>query len=338
MVKLPPRLLEKYVLKRTGVRDPDLLVGPSLGEDSAVIDIGDGRVLVVHSDPITGAIEHLGWLAVHVASNDVAVTGAKPRWLLGVFYLPEGTGEEVLDKLTRQVDEAAREVGACVVGGHSEYTPDLKRPLVAMTAIGIAEKEAYVTTGGAREGDVVIMTKTAGIEGTSILASDFEDLLLEKGVSRSLLKEAKELVKRISVVREALLLAGARLVRSMHDPTEGGILCGLAEVAYASRKTLEVEEGKIPILPETREICSALGVDPLRLISSGTLLASVPGERLGDALGLLGKEGIPATPIGKVRAYEGAWVLLRKKDGNVERIEEVSLEDELFRLWSEHGG
>jgi hydrogenase expression/formation protein HypE len=175
--KLHSKLLERYVFTRVGVRDP-AVVGPGIGEDAAIVDLGDGRVLVAHVDPITGAVENLGWLAVHIACNDIAVRGAKPRWLLSVLYLPEKADEELIDKITAQIDEAAKEVEVMVVGGHTEFTLGLDRPLISMTAIGIADRGRIVTTSGARAGDVVIMTKTVAVEGTAILATDFRDALL----------------------------------------------------------------------------------------------------------------------------------------------------------------
>ncbi|MCI4461015.1 MAG: hydrogenase assembly protein HupF, partial [Thaumarchaeota archaeon] len=147
--KLPPDLLRELVLSRTGAGDPAVLVGPGIGEDAAVVDLGGGRVLVAHADPITGAVEYIGRLAVHVASNDVAARGVRPRWLLPVLQFPEGAGPDLIGSVTSQLDEAAREVGAAIVGGHSEVTPGLPRPMISMTAIGIGEGGRYVTTSGA---------------------------------------------------------------------------------------------------------------------------------------------------------------------------------------------
>ena len=334
--KLPPEILRKYVLSRVGVRDSSVIVGPSIGEDSAVIDLGDGRVLVTHVDPITGAVEFLGWLAVHIACNDVAVTGARPRWLLTVLYLPEGSGTELLDSITAQVDSAAKEVGAMVVGGHSEYTPGLERPLISMTSIGITEKRKFVRTGGARPGDVVLMTKVAAVEGTAILSTDFKDVLLSKGIPPKVLESGKEFIKSVSVVKEALALAEAGLPTSMHDPTEGGLLGGLSEVAYASGKTLEVWEDKVPIAEETKVICEALGIDVLKLISSGVLIATVPESRVDEALRTLNSVGVKASVIGRVREFTSDLVIVHRKDGKVEKYDDVFVEDELVRVWEEY--
>ena len=263
--KLRPNLLHRYIFSRIGIRDDKVILGPAYGEDAAIIDLND-KVLVIHSDPITGAIENLGWLAVNVVCNDVAVCGAKPRWLLSVYYFPENCDKKLIDKITEQVDKAAKELEVMIVGGHSEFTLGLNRPLITMTALGVVNKEKYVTTSGCKSGDLIIITKNVGIEGTSILATDFREDLRMRGVDDEKIEKGKEFIKNISVVKEALILADIG-VNAMHDPTEGGVLGGLAEMAYSSRKRIVVWEDKMPISEITQLFCKALNLDPLRLIS-----------------------------------------------------------------------
>ncbi len=328
--KVRPDLLARFVFSRTGAEDPSVLVGPAYGEDSAIIDMGD-FVLVIHSDPITEAVGRIGWLAVHVACNDVAVRGARPRWLLPVLLLPEGCPDGLLDEITAQIDEAAREVGAAVVGGHTERCPGLGRPIISMTALGTAPKDRYVITGGARPGDLVLMTKGAGLEGTAILATDFSAELARAGVPEGLLERARAFMTEISVVREALALAEVG-VNSMHDPTEGGLLGGLAELAYASGRHIEVWEDKVLVRPETEAVCRALGVDPLRLISSGCLLATLPPGKLDGAREALSGLGVEWAVIGEVG--EGPpGLLVHRRDGRAERVGPF-VEEELARLVS----
>ncbi len=334
--KLPPKLLEKYVFSRIGVKDPDVIVGPNFGEDAAIIDLGNDKVLVAHVDPITGAVELLGWLAVHIACNDIAVRGARPRWLLPVLYFPEHASEELIDKITAQIDEAAKEVGAMVVGGHSEFTPQLTRPLISMTALGVVDKDKYVTTSGAKAGDVVIMTKTVGVEGTAILATDFREALVRAGVSTEVIEKCKGFIRKVSVVKEALTLAEAGLATSMHDPTEGGLVGGLIEIAYASKKTLEVWEEKVPIAEETRIVAKALGLDPLRLISSGVLIATVPEDKATEALELLSKRGVEASIIGRVLEYTGHYLIIHRRDGTEEYVDRLYVKDELVSVWEKY--
>lgn len=331
--KLPPEKLEKFILSRYGAVNSSVIVGGGIGIDSAIIDLGGGVLLAVHSDPITGAVELIGWLAVNVVSNDIAVVGAKPRWLLPVLYLPEGLPDDALDAITRQIDEAARELDAMVVGGHTEYTPGLTRPMVTMTGMGVVGRGGPVLSSGARVGDAVVVTKSVGLEGTAILATDFRDILQAKGVPQTVIENGRRFIKMISVVREALTLAENGFATAMHDPTEGGLLGGLAEIAYASRKTIEVWEERIPIAGETIAICRALDIDPLKLISSGMLVATVPFEKVDKAVELLNSVGIDARAIGRVREYSGSLVILHRVDNRIEAIEKPYVRDELFKLW-----
>ena len=326
--KLGYDFMERYVFNRIGYRRREVLQGPGIGADAAIIDMGD-KVLVVHSDPITEAVERLGWLAINIACNDVAVRGARPLWVSTTILLPEGFDEKLLDTITRDMDNAARELGVMIVSGHTEETPRLDRPIVNVTAIGMASKKTLVLTSGARIGDLVVMTKTAGLEGTGIIARDFERELIKKGVSREIISRAKEFTWKVSIVREALLFAWLGAT-SMHDPTEGGLIGGLVEMSIASKKKFVIYEEKIPVAEETRIITNALGLDPLKLISSGVLLATIPREKAEYILEYVSRIGFTASVIGEV--VEGSGVELVRKDGRSEYYDDFIV-DEITRLW-----
>jgi len=241
-----------------------------------------------------------------------------------VIYLPEGASDEVIDRITRQMDSAAKELGAMIIGGRTEYTAGIERPMVAVTALGIARKESIVRTEGGISGDLILMTKTAGIEGTSILASDFEDELRAKGVGEDILSRAKEFTRYISVVREALTLTENAHPNSMHDPTEGGVIAGLLEMAYASKKTFIVYEDRIKIAKETAILAKVLSIDPLRLISSATLLATIPPSKANEALRALKRIGVDASVIGIVKdREEDKLLILKRVDGVIEVFRDV---------------
>ncbi|AFZ73250.1 AIR synthase family protein [Natronobacterium gregoryi] len=316
--KVPPDELFAHVFERTGDADIDetVLQGPADGEDAAAIDWPGGD-LVVSSDPISLAASQVGNLGVHVACNDVAASGADPRWLTVVVLLPDETAD--LETITRDVDAAASEVGASVVGGHSEYVDQLERPLVSLTAMGATER--FVPTGGAAPGDVVLLTKAAGIEGTAILAADFGDDL---EVPPDVVDRATGFLEEISVVPDARAIR--EYATAMHDPTEGGVAAGLLELARASAVRLEVDRDAVPIREETDRLCEAVDVDPLRIFGSGGLLATVPEDERDDALEALADAGLEAASIGTVREGEPELRL-----GEESIVEPVA--DDLYPLW-----
>lgn len=330
--KVPPKIMERIVYRRLGATDQSVLVGPAVGEDAAIIDIGGGLALIVHNDAISGASKLLGWLAVHIVANDVAVRGAKPRWFLMSLFLPENSTEDLLDNIMAQVDDAAKELEVMVVGGHTEKTSGINRPLVGTTAIGLTEISRIVTSSGARAGDYLLMSKTAALEGTAIICIDFTEALRRRGVSDGVLEEGSRFLTKVSVVKEALALAEKGLATAMHDPTEGGILGGVAEIAYASRKTIELWVERVPVAKETKVIADVLHIDVLRLISSGALIATIPPNKVDEAIKTLHSLNIEANVIGRVKEHTGHLIEVIK-NSSVTYVDNVYIPDEIFRLW-----
>lgn len=284
--------LLEHVFDRTGAPDDAVVQGPAYGEDAAAID-PPGGTLVVSTDPISLSASAVGTLGVHVACNDVAASGADPRWLTVVVMLPDE--ESSLETITADIDEAARDIGVAVVGGHSEYVDALERPLVCLTAMGVTDR--FVPTGGAEPGDRIVLTKAAAIEGTAILAADFGDDL---GVDDSTCRRAERFLEEVSVASDARLLR--EYATAMHDPTEGGVAAGLLELAAASGVRLAVDRDAVPVRTETETLCTAADVDPLRIFGSGALLATVPDDEVDDALDALEADGLEAAAIGTVEA------------------------------------
>jgi len=329
--KVPMDFLSRIVFKRTGTPNPRLLLGPALGEDAAIVR-SRGELLVLTCDPITGAQENAGWLSVHVNANDVATRGAKPVWFLCCLLLPEGSSVAILDEIMKQVDEAAREVSVTVAGGHSEITPGLHRPIIVGSMIGELVSGKYVTTSGAKPGDRIILTKTVGLEGTAVLAHDLQERLA-KSLGKDVVQRAKAFSRRISVVREAMIANRTGSVHAMHDPTEGGIICGLWELAEASGTGMVVDESKIAMAPETKSVCDALGIDPFRVLSSGALLIAA---RPGDADQItrrLRRHRIAAYVIGEMTQLGKGRTLVRR-DGSRVTIEPPA-RDELYKVLDE---
>lgn len=295
--KVPIDVLKGTVLKCVGYRRDDVVQGPGVGEDAAILRVGD-MLLVTHSDPITGAVERIGWLAVNVNANDVATRGARPRWFLSSILLPESSEEEVVSKICKQIHKAALDLGVAVVGGHSEVTPGLNHPVVVGCMMGLAEDGRYVTTHDVKPGSAIILTKGAGVEGTAILASDRSDVL-EKRFSGRFLQRARIYFRRISVVKDAMTAFSVGGVFSMHDPTEGGVAGGLHEMADASGTGFRVESERILVSPITQRICEFFEIDPLQLIGSGALLISADKTLAEEIVRALSCERIEASIIGE---------------------------------------
>jgi hydrogenase maturation factor len=295
--KIPPEILKEIIFENLGFKRKDVILGPSIGFDGAIIDIGE-KSLIASMDPITGAVEHIGWLAVHINANDIATFGVEPAFFLSCILLPEKTKTEIIKKISIQMDKAAKELKIAIIGGHCEVTPGLDFPLVIGCTLGVAEKGKYVTAGGAKPGDKLILTKTGGIEGTAILATEKEKLLKEK-LSSEIVEKAQKFYEKISVVKDAITAFRTGGVNAMHDPTEGGVVGGIHEMADASDLGVEIFEEKIPVEPETRKICEFFQIDPLQLISSGALLISVESNSADRIIENLKKQGIQSSLIGK---------------------------------------
>ena len=317
MAKLSRELLAELVFGRTGAADDSVLVGPAFGEDAAGVRVGD-ETLVVSTDPVSLAAERIGTLGVAVASNDVAACGGVPDYLVSTVLLPR-VERDLLDTITAQLDAEAERLGIAIVGGHTETVAGLDRPLLSLTCFGTADR--FVPTGGASPGDRLLLTKGAGIEATAVLATDFRD---DFDVPADVLDRAAGFFGDLSVIPEATALAPT--ATAMHDPTEGGVLEGLLEVAIASDAELVVDREAIPVREETTALCAAAGVDPLRVLGSGALCAAVPDGEADAALSALSDAGVAATEIGRVEDGEAGVVLDGERQAD-------PIEDEMYALW-----
>ncbi len=308
--KFPASLLEKLLAKNS-IADSRVVLGPRVGEDAAVLDMGE-RLLVATSDPVTFATDAIGWYAVQVNANDVACTGATPHWFLATLLVPERFSEKDAEAVFDQIVGACRSVGATLVGGHSEVAPGIDRPIIMGTMLGEVERGKLVRTGGAQEGDSIVLTKGIAVEGTALLARDRGEALRERGVPAETIQRAGRLLVNpgISVMQDASIACAAAEVHSLHDVTEGGLATGLREVAQASGLGLAVQEGSIPVLPECRAVCEALGLDPLGLLSSGALLVTLPAGDIPALLASLERENIEGWEIGQMLAPEEGCLMI----------------------------
>jgi len=314
--KLPPEVLAQ-ILADAPISDPRVVLGPGIGLDCAVVALGD-TCLVFKSDPITFASDEIGWYAVQINANDIATTGATPRWFLVTVLLPEGiTTGEIVQEISQQVYQACRSMEISVIGGHTEITHGIDRPIICGTMIGEVLCDRLITPKGAAPGDRVLLTKGVPIEGTAILAREFPDRL--KGVcTPDEIQAARQYLYTpgISVVSDALTATRAGVVTAMHDPTEGGLAGALWELATACGHTLVIEPDTILVPPLSQKICQVFQIDPLATIASGALLLTTPPDQAATIRNSLEAEGIPCAEIGRVEVGS-PQVLKNTKAGRI---------------------
>ena len=288
--KLDSRLLEEMVFKHLKFKRPEVITGPGIGEDCALVDFGEYDC-VLSTDPITGAVADIGRLAVQISCNDIASNGVEPLGILLACMLPEGTTVEEIDEIMRQAGKVSEALGVMIIGGHTEITKAVNTPVIVSTAMGRALKGESQSAEAMRPGDYILMTKQAGLEGTGIIACDHEARLKDV-LNSDEISEAKAMLDWVSVVREGVI-AGKIGTSGMHDITEGGILGAIWEMCEVSGTGAEIRADEIPIAEVIKKICRHFGIDPLRLISSGSMMIIVSAERREAIMGALRDAAIP---------------------------------------------
>lgn len=306
--KLDSDLLKNAVIDRIKFKRPEVLVRAGVGEDCAVMDFGKYEC-VLSTDPITAAVSEIGRLAVHISCNDIASNGVEPVGILLAVMLPEGSTEEDVETIMEQASEAADACNVEIIGGHTEITTAVNKPVIVSTAIGRGMRGCSASAENIRVGDSIIMTKTAGLEGTGIIAGDFETEL--KGVLTAReLAEAKTFIDHVSVVREGIV-AGTVGTHGMHDVTEGGVLGAVWEMCQIAGVGAEVREDAVPVNAVTRKICDHYAINFMRLISSGSMIITADPSKKDEIIEKLAAEGVPAAEIGAITPPEDGLVLVQ---------------------------
>lgn len=310
----------------------EVLVPPGIGLDAGVVRLTENLGLAFTSDPITAASEEIGYYAVHVNANDIAAIGGDPKWMTVDLFLPLDSPPELPRKVLTEIKDNLRAIGASLIGGHTEVTPGIDRVMVAGTMVGVVNVERLTPSSNAKAGDLIVLTKWGGLEGTSIIAKDKREELMRKGASQEALKEGSQFIRFLSVLPEAKIARelAPHWVHAMHDPTEGGVLGGVFEMAVASNLGFELWRDEIPFQPLTLHFCELFHLDPLKLISSGALLIAISPEGV-DLLGsALKSKGINWKVIGKFLEDPDARYLISKG-----RREEASYpeRDEIWKLF-----
>ena len=325
--KLDTDLLKETVFSHILHLRPEVMVRPGVGEDCATIDFGKYEC-VMSTDPITAAISEIGRLAIHITCNDIASNGVEPLGIMLAMMLPIGTTVGEIETIMMQAQEVASSLGVEIIGGHTEITPAVNRPVIVSTAIGRTMAGGSQKAENMRPGDIILMTKQAGLEGTGIIASDFADQLSEVLTAEEI-AEAKGYMNLVSVVKEGVA-AGNMGTAGMHDITEGGVLGAVWELSEISGVGVELEEDKIPVSEVTRKICDHFGINYLRLISSGCMMIIVHPDREEAVMEAIRNVGVDVTRIGRVME-QGAPRVLIGKDGVVREIDPPE-SDELYKV------
>lgn len=322
--KIPESVLKRSVLRQLHNRRDEVLLGAGVGEDCAALTLEADEVFVMSTDPITGTGKEMGSLAVITTANDLASSGAEPVGVMLTILLPEESEEALLKEIMRDAEATCEKFHMQILGGHTEVSAAVNRPVISVSGVGKVKKDAMIKTGGARPGMDIVVSKWIGIEGTVILAKERERELLGR-YATTFIDRSKDLDAYISVLSEAAVAARSG-VSAMHDVTEGGIFGALWEMAEASGVGLEIDLKKIPVRQETIEICEFFGLNPYELISGGSMLmAAEDGNQLVHELE---KAGIPAAVIGKAMA--GNDRVLRNEEER--RFLEPPKPDELYRV------
>ena len=325
--KLDTDLLKETVFSHILHLRPEVLVRPGVGEDCATIDFGQYEC-VMSTDPITAAISEIGRLAIHITCNDIASNGVEPLGIMLAMMLPIGTTVGEIETIMTQAQEVASSLGVEIIGGHTEITPAVNRPVIVSTALGRTLAGGSQKAENMRPGDVILMTKQAGLEGTGIIASDFADQL-SAVLTEEEIAEAKGYMNMVSVVKEGVA-AGNMGTAGMHDITEGGVLGAVWELSEIAGVGVELEADKIPVSDVTRKICDHFGINYLRLISSGCMMIIVHPDREQAVMEAIHAVGVDVTRIGHVMEH-GAPRVLIGRDGVIREIDPPE-SDELYKV------
>lgn len=322
------------LLSNIEIQDSRVIQGSKIGEDAAVIDIPGENYLVAKTDPITFATDEVGYYSVIVNVNDLVCTGAKPKWFQSTILLPEKlTTSEMIDKIFKNIHDTCKKLDITVVGGHTEITPKLDRPIVVGSLIGEVPKDKLVLTSGAEPGDALILTKGIFIEGTSIIGREKEKELIDYGLDENFIKRCQDYLFNpgICVLKDALLANNNFRIKSCHDATEGGVAMAIAEMTIASNTGVTIEEEKILVLPEPKILSEIFNIDPYNTISSGSLLIAVNQEDSSGLIDLLRRNKIFAEEIG-IFTSKDKGLLVKKEDGTKELLR-YSATDEITKLF-----
>lgn len=303
--KIPPARLQSILKNRIGSPSADVLVGPGAGLDCAIVEVAPGRIMAVAEDPIFPApklpLSLMGEFTVHIGASDVAVSGVKPSHMTYTLLLPPDCPEKDAETVIASISKTAEDLGIAIVGGHTGWYGAVNLPIVGgVTVWGFADADRWISPGGAKHGDILIMSKGPAIEAAALLAVVWEEELKDK-INPEHLRQLIDRCAEISVVEDSLSAfdaVGPQGVHAMHDATEGGVLGGIWEISDACKIPVQVDLDQIPVPEDIQTLGAALDFDIWRGISEGTLLAAVSPDAVNEIFKVWKRKGIPGFVLG----------------------------------------
>ena len=305
--------MQRVVYSSLGRHSPRVRLGPGIGLDNGVVSVGRGRVLILTVDPVSVipafGMKMSAWLSVHLIASDYTTSGNDPEYAMFAYNFPTEMSETDREEYIRAVGTECNHLGVAIAGGHTGSYPGSGLTVVGSgSMMGFAPENGYLAPSMGREGDRIVMTKHAAIEATCSLATAFP-AFVESNVGTTYANRAKKQVSLCSTVADARAARGVGIgvqgVSSMHDATEGGVLGALSEMSLASRKRFSVHLDAIPVAPESRAVCKAFGLDPLKTMGEGALLITCLPERVPALRRVLRRSGVQSAEIGLVERGEG---------------------------------
>lgn len=332
--KLPNDLLREF-LDQFVFNDPSILINPGIGEDTAAVDMQAEEVLVLKSDPITFASDSIGQYAVLINANDIATSGARPRWLLTTLLFPPGVTPSEIRHVVYELKDFCQQWQITLCGGHTEITDAVSRPVVVGMMAGTVAKDDLIDKRNMITGDRILLTKGVAVEGTAIIAREFADKLINLGMSTPEIEKCAAFLADLSIIPEAQIAASHKGTSAMHDVTEGGLATALEELGIAGGHKIRVEMEAVPVFRQTSKISRLLDINPLGLIGSGSLLICSHTDSWETLSQAIQDAGIKVACIGEV-LDEGQGIEAYK-DGN--RVTWPRFEvDEIARLFGQGEG
>jgi hydrogenase maturation factor len=315
--KISAEIFEEVIYPHLGRRRPEVLVGPQHGVDFGILDLGNGRVMALTTDPIfivpPYGWERSAWFAVHILCSDAAMSGLPPAYMTIDLNLPLSLEREPFERMWKTMHAECDKLGVAIVTGHTGRYEGCGYPMVGgATVMAIGNRDEYIAPTMATPGDAVIVTKGPAIEATGLFAVTFPERVAAR-FGADFARRAEAVFWQMSVVADARIAVGAGVrengVTCMHDATECGVYGGLYEIAEASQVGLYIEREKIPMPEEVVGVCELFGIDPYTSISEGTLLLTCRPHKADEVVRRLQSEGIVAAIIGEVLPRERGRML-----------------------------